>query len=111
MTWDESDTLPLRARLRAWWRRFVRRNLVADDPHDAALDRAALAQRVVYGRTGPGVPLKWGGVIASRVIPMVCRKPDGSFEMGWSIKAHNDGERVEVLLAWLTQTMRRQEAA
>ena len=68
----------------------------------------AARTRWVTGRTGGPVaqPLKWGGVIASRVIPMPCYKPDGTWEMGWQVKAHNDGERAEVLIAWINQKVR-----
>ncbi len=83
------------ARLRAWLRRFIRRNIVADDPYDRALN---LRARYVVGRSGPPV-LTWDGPITQRIIPMACWKPNEQFEMGWRVAGQNDAAIVEVLWA------------
>lgn len=84
-----------------WWKGFKARNIVAPDPSEPIQAADVFA-----------TPVK-----APRVIMMSCERPIGLYRkgtrrrekvvLGWRVFAHNDGERAEVLVAWI-RTLNRE---
>ncbi len=95
--------------LRDWWRRFVQKHLMADDPWDAAENVAAEAERQRAERLASErakLQMWIGGVIqhrappavTPRIIPMACRRPNGAWVRGWRVFAENDEVRAGLWL-------------
>jgi hypothetical protein len=76
--------------LKHWWHDFKAQHIAAPDPNDWGRPITAAHSRVVL----TNCQRPWGTAVkgARTREPVI---------MGWRVFAHNDGERVEVLLAWL----------
>lgn len=93
--------------IRHWWKGFTTRHIAAPEPYTwTAQDGDVKASDVLAVRKAP-----------PRVIMMACERPKGLYIkgtwrreqvlMGWRVFAHNDGERAEVLCAWI-RTLNRE---